>query len=73
MLKYRRRILSPSVKKRLKKRLFQTRSHPRHGDDLGVWGTPNKQFLKLTCKGNFQKSANLSKFALLATIMLSSA
>jgi hypothetical protein len=42
-----------------KKRLEQTRSHPRHGDDLGVWGIPQQAIFEIDLQGEFSKIRKL--------------
>jgi hypothetical protein len=42
-----------------KKRLYQTRSHPRHGDALGVWGIPQQAIFEIDLQGKFSKICKL--------------
>jgi hypothetical protein len=46
-------------KKASKKCLIQTRSHPRHGDDLGVWGGPQQAIFEIDLQGKFSKIRKL--------------
>jgi hypothetical protein len=46
-------------KKVSKKCLIQTRSHPRHGDDLGVWGGPQQAIFEIDLQGKFLKICKL--------------